>query len=100
MLLEESLKMLRILKAQNIGNLLGTEKRVKNGIFGHFYYLCLNIFLCAPSRDSLYQIAEIVRRKTYLVGKILHSGQTVDTGIARIPILVEQPFKTGENIVV
>ncbi len=48
--LEETNKVLRVLKAKHLCNLFGAEVRIKQSAFGNFYYFELNIFMCCLAR--------------------------------------------------
>lgn len=60
MFLKEANEVLRILKAEIFGYLLGIHCRVEQLILGYIYHLQLNVFLSGLSCFGFHKIAEIV----------------------------------------
>ena len=67
--------MLRIFKAQFIGNFTHRFVGIKCLGFGKVNNFVLNVFLCCFASFFLDQIAKIVGRQMKFVSKISHSGQ-------------------------
>ena len=98
--LEEAQEMLRILEAEHVGDLLHACLRLEQGVLRSFDYLELDVLSRGTACLRLHQISEIVGRKAYLVGEVLHRWQSVQLRHAGIPVVIEQPLETHEHVVV
>ena len=81
--------MLRILESEHIRHLLHAQIRSEQSVFGYFHNLKMDILPRRLPGLRLHQITEIIGRKAYLVGKILHRWQSFLTGYPRVPIFVQ-----------
>lgn len=89
-----------VLKSQFVSNLADGLLRVEYQVFGNLRDFELDVFLCRLARLLFNQVAEIVGRQAEIRGTVFYSRQTVLLSLPFCEIVVEQPFKTGENVLV
>ena len=92
--------MLGVLKSQFVSNLTDGLLRVEYQVFGNFRDFELDVFLCRLARLLFNQVTEIVGRQTKFRGAVFHCREAVLLSLPFCEIAVEQPFKTGENVLV
>ncbi len=92
--------MLRILESQFISYLADGLVSFQYPFLGKLYNLALDIFLRSFSCLLFNQVAEIIRRKTYLVGKVIYRGQPFFHRRLSLEIFIQQMFEPYDNIFV
>lgn len=98
--LEEAYKMLRILESQGFGHLFDVLVRIHHLLLRSAEHLQVNVLLSRFASLLFDQISEIVGRQADLVGKETDGRNPLDHRLIRVEILVEQPLKTGQRVVV
>ena len=92
--------MLRILESQFVGYLAHRLAGIENPLLGQADQFRLDMLLRRAARLLLDEIAEVVGRQMELPGAVFHRWQTLDPGLLRGEIVVEQTFETDQNVAV
>ena len=92
--------MLGVLEAQFVSDLADGLLRVEHQVFGNLRDFELDVFLCRLARLLFNQVAEIVGRQAEFRGAVFHRRKAVLLSLPFGEIIIKQPFKTGNNILI
>lgn len=92
--------MLGVLEAQFVCDLADGLLRVEYQVFGNLRDFELDVFLCRLARLLFNQVAEIVGRQAEFRGAVFHRRESVLLSLSFCEIVVEQPFETGEDVLI
>ena len=92
--------MLRVLETELVGYFADSELSGCQFGLGAVYQVLVDVVEGGDARLLAHQVAEVVGRQVYLVGQLLHSGQSLALWAARGEIVGEHGFKAGEDVMV
>ena len=92
--------MLRILEAKVIRDFRDGLLRTQQHRLGKVDNLILDVFLRTHACLLLDEVAEVIRRETNLISKVLHAWQALLMWLVASEIIIQQCLKTTDDILV